>query len=172
MSSADNFCKQLWPRSCPTKRIIEIIFWTSWFWKKSKKGFDNAIIAGGGIFCDNIYIYALAQIACKLSGMTGTWLYGLHVNNANPADLSDSFKFIYGHAEVFITELRIEHSLQSNFVRFLCDLKVGQALFPRLIPGLRSISAWNIGDVFLKFVCLKVIAKSPCQSCWSVMLIQ
>ena len=90
VSSADNFCKQLWPRSGPTKRILEIIFRTSWFWKKSaddksKKGFDNPIIAEVGIFCDNsenIYIYALAEIA--------TWqardLYGLHVSNANPAD--------------------------------------------------------------------------------------
>ena len=68
-------------------------------------------------------------------------LYGLHVSNANPADLTDCFKFVYGHAEVFITELRIEHSLQSNFVCFLYDLKVGQALYPRLVPGLRSISA-------------------------------
>ena len=51
------------------------------------------------------------------------------------------FKFVYGHAEAFITELRIEHSLQSNFVRFLCDLKLGQALYPRLNSGLRPISA-------------------------------
>ena len=42
---------------------------------------------------------------------------------------------------VFITELRIEHSLQSSFVRFLCGLKVDQALCPRLIPGVRLISA-------------------------------
>ena len=42
---------------------------------------------------------------------------------------------------VFITELRIEHSLQSSFVRFLCGLKVGQALYPRLIPSVRLISA-------------------------------
>ena len=54
---------------------------------------------------------------------------------------SDCFKFVYGHAEAFIAELRIEHSLQFDYVRFLCDLKVGQALYPRLIPGLRSISA-------------------------------
>ena len=67
--------------------------------------------------------------------------FGLHVSKANPADLTDCFKFVYGHAEVFITELRIEHSLQSDLVRFLCDLKVGQALYPRLVPGLRSISA-------------------------------
>ena len=40
-----------------------------------------------------------------------------------------------------ITELRIEHSLQSSFVRFLCGLKVGQTLYPRLIPGVRLISA-------------------------------
>ena len=41
------------------------------------------------------------------------------------------FKFVYGHAEAFITELRIEHSLQSNCVHFQCDPKLGQALYTR-----------------------------------------
>ena len=62
---------------------------------------------------------------------------------------------------VFITELRIEHSLQSSFVRFLCDLKVGQALYPRLIPSVQLIKKLFVAflginqfhRVGLRFVC-------------------
>ena len=53
----------------------------------------------------------------------------------------DDFRVCYGHAAVFINYFRIDHSLQSNFVRFLCVLKLGLALCLCLLPVLLSISA-------------------------------
>ena len=55
--------------------------------------------------------------------------------------LNRSISSSFMDCRAIITELRIEHSPQSIFVRFLCGLKVGQALYPCLIPSLRLISA-------------------------------